>query len=85
MDILQLSLVKIHIVQPHASIACERGFSAQDRMKQNCYIRRTIPCLELLTRLFLVYRHQGFDLTAESSTPILKEAAELFDKTKKRR
>ena len=28
-------LVKIYIVQPHTSIECERGFSAQNRIKSS--------------------------------------------------
>lgn len=45
----------------------------------------TVPHLELLMRLSLSFRQGGIDLTAESSTPILVEAAKLFDKKKKRR
>lgn len=78
-------LVKIYVVQPFASIECERGFSAQNRIKNSARSTLTVPHLELLMRLSLSFRQGGIDLTAESSTPILVEAAKLFDKKKKRR
>lgn len=78
-------LAKIYIVQPLASIECERGFSAQKRIKSSSRNRLAVSRLELLMRLSLAYRHQGLDLTAASSTPILEKAAVLFDGQKNRR
>ncbi|CAM9558335.1 unnamed protein product [Scytosiphon promiscuus] len=78
-------LVKIYIVQPHSSIECERGFSAQNRIKRNDRNRMAVSRLEALMRLSLSYRQQRIDLTTLRSTPILEKAAVLFDKSKKRR
>lgn len=79
-------LAKIYIVQPLASIECERGFFAQKRIKSSSSRNRlAVSRLELLMRLSLAYRHQGLDLTAASSTPILEKAAVLFDEKKNRR
>ena len=72
-------LVKVYIVQPHSSIECERGFSAQNRIKSKARNRLSVPRLELLMRLSLLHKQQGVDLTAESSDGILREAALIFD------
>ncbi|CAM9119935.1 unnamed protein product, partial [Laminaria digitata] len=39
-------LVKVYIVQPHSSIECERGFSAQNRIKSKARNRLSVPRLE---------------------------------------
>ncbi|CAN0278118.1 unnamed protein product, partial [Scytosiphon promiscuus] len=46
-------LVKIYIVQPHSSIECERGFSAQNRIKSKARNLLQVDGLELLMRLSL--------------------------------
>ncbi|CAM9548890.1 unnamed protein product, partial [Laminaria digitata] len=46
-------LVKIYIVQPHSSVECERGFSAQNRIKSQTRNGLSVERLELLMRLSL--------------------------------
>ncbi|CAN0578125.1 unnamed protein product, partial [Laminaria digitata] len=45
--------VKIYNVQPHSSIECERGFSAQNRIKTPARSKLSVARLELLMRLSL--------------------------------
>ena len=73
-------LVTIYIVQPRSSIECERGFSAQNRIKSKSRSSRlSVARLELLMRLSLLHKQQGADLTAESSSDFLREASVMFD------
>ena len=78
-------LAKIYITLPLTSIECERGFSAQNRIKSKARNRLEVPRLEALMKLSLAYRQQGVDLTSVASIPILEEAAKLFDELKRRR
>ena len=76
-------LVKIYVVQPHSSIVCKRGFSAQNRIKVPARNGRSVACLELLTRLSSSHRKDGVDLTKPDE--ILRKASTIFDDPSVRR
>ena len=66
-------LVKIYIVQSQSSIECERGFSAQNRIKTPARSKLSVARFEFSMRLALSYRKQGVDLT--KGLDILGDAA----------
>ena len=55
-------IVKIYIVQPHSSIECERGFSAQNKTKTPARNGLSMARLELLMRISWSRRKDGVDL-----------------------
>ena len=70
-------------------LAATKHFWAQQFSPQaKLFVRHVLflaSSLERLMRISLAYRQQGIDLTAKTSTPILEEAAKLFDQKNRRR
>ena len=69
--------MKLYIVLPHSSVECERGFSAQNRIKSKVR-SRPVERLELLMRISLAHRHGGMDFTSEQANPFLGEAVNIW-------
>ena len=73
---VECSSTSSSMIRMQQTIECERGFSAQNKIKTPGNSTLLVARLELLMRLSLSYREQTVDLTKRLD--ILREAAVIF-------